>query len=158
MAETLGSLCDKLTIVKLKQWHSADDAERLRSLDLQEENLRGEIDEFVRLATTGVIPADRLTFAANKIYKREGNVPQAVTGTVGALFAELASVNCALWHEQEKVYEFEKVSPDDKNAVVRQLARLNLQRNECIDGIDRTFRDAIAMKEDPNASDPSKDL
>jgi len=24
MAETLGSLCDKLTIVKLKQWHTTD--------------------------------------------------------------------------------------------------------------------------------------
>ena len=26
MAETLGSLCDKLTIVKLKQWHTDDPA------------------------------------------------------------------------------------------------------------------------------------
>jgi hypothetical protein len=38
MAETLGSLCDKLTIVKLKQWHS-EDAARLQSLGLQEQQL-----------------------------------------------------------------------------------------------------------------------
>ena len=31
MAETLGSLCDKLTVVKLKQFH-ADDPQRLESL------------------------------------------------------------------------------------------------------------------------------
>jgi hypothetical protein len=148
MAETLGSLCDKLTIVKLKQWHSADNAERMRSLGEQETNLRGEIDEFVGLAIAGAIPRDRLTFAANKIYKKEGNVPDLVTGTMGALVAELATVNCELWHEQEKVYDFEKVGPEDKNKVVRQLARLNLKRNECIDSIDRTLRDTIAMNGD----------
>ncbi len=146
MAETLGSLCDKLTVIKLKQWHSSDDAARLESLGEQEKSLRGEIDEFVRLAAAGAIPAERLTFAANKIYKKDGNVPEPVMGTLGTLVAELASVNCALWHEQEKVYDFEKVGTDEKNAVVRQLARLNLQRNECIDGIDRAFRDAIAMQ------------
>lgn len=145
MADTLGSLCDKLTIVKLKQWHSADNAERLQSLDTQERNLRDEIDEYVSLAAAGVIPADRLTFAANKIYKREGNVPDAVRGTLGRLVAELATVNCELWHEQEKVYEFETVAPEDKNGVVKQLARLNLRRNECIDSIDRTFRDVIIL-------------
>ena len=144
MAETLGSLCDKLTIVKLKQWHLSDDAERMQSLAEQERNLQQEIDEFVALAVAGGIPQDRLMFAANKIYKREGNVPDPVTGTLGAVVAELATVNCDLWHEQEKVYDFEKVGPDDKNNVVRQLARLNLRRNECIDSIDRTFRDAVA--------------
>jgi hypothetical protein len=144
MAETLGSLCDKLTIVKLKQWHSSDDAGRMRSLDEQERSLRQEIDEFVGQAVTGDIPQHRLTFAANKIYKKEGNVPDPVMGTLGALVAELATVNCDLWHEQEKVYDFEKVGPEDKNKVVRQLARLNLRRNECIDSIDRTFRDAVA--------------
>jgi hypothetical protein len=35
MAETLGSLCDKLTIVKLKQYHT-EDSKRLESLGQQE--------------------------------------------------------------------------------------------------------------------------
>ena len=39
MAETLGSLCDKLTIVKLKQYHS-EDAARLQSLKQQEQQLQ----------------------------------------------------------------------------------------------------------------------
>ena len=38
MAETLGSLCDKLTIVKLKQWHT-DDTARTASLAAQERQL-----------------------------------------------------------------------------------------------------------------------
>jgi hypothetical protein len=143
MAETLGSLCDKLTIVKLKQWHSAGEGDRLASLAVQETRLREEIDEFVAAAARGLIPPERLTFAANKVYKKEGNVVQAVTGHIGEVFAQLAAVNCALWHEQEKVYEFERVPADGKDAVVKQLALLNLQRNECIDRIDRALRDTV---------------
>jgi hypothetical protein len=83
MAETLGSLCDKLTVVKLKQWHS-EDAERQKSLAEQEVQLRNEIDEFISQAVTGKIPAERLTFASNKVYKEEGNVVEDVQGSVGA--------------------------------------------------------------------------
>jgi hypothetical protein len=142
MAETLGSLCDKLTIVKLKQWHSEDGA-RLKSLAVHEEQLRGEIDAFVSEALAGTIPVERLVFASNKVYKRQGNEIGEVTGTLGQVFSQLAQVNCALWHEQEKVYDFEAVAPEQKNAVVKQLALLNLQRNECIDRLDRLFREAI---------------
>lgn len=145
MAETLGSLCDKLTIVKLKQWHS-DDAARLQSLEVQEGQLCAEIDEFVAGATSGAIPPAKLTFAANKVYKRDGNEFAAVTGAFGEVFSKLANVNCALWHEQEKVYEFERVPADGKNAVVKQLALLNLQRNECIDRIDRLFKESIESR------------
>ena len=49
-------------------------------------------------------------------------------------------MNCELWHEQEKVYDFAAVPGDQKDAVVKQLAILNLQRNECIDRIDRAFQ------------------
>jgi hypothetical protein len=48
-----------------------------------------------------------------------------------------------LWHEQEKVYEFELVSPENKDKVVKQLAILNLERNKCMDEIDNTFRNYI---------------
>jgi hypothetical protein len=142
MAETLGSLCDKLTIVKLKQWH-AEDRVRLQSLEGQEKQLCGEIDAFVTAAAAGAIPSERLTFAANKVYKSEGNDVLAVTGAIGAVFAQLAGVNCELWHEQEKVYEFERVPAELKDAVVKKLALLNLQRNQCIDRIDRALKEAI---------------
>lgn len=139
MPETLGSLCDKLTIVKLKQYHT-DDAARLESLAAQEKQLQEEIDTFVDDAVRGAIPPSRLRFAANKVYKKEGNVVAEVTGSMGAVFSQLAEVNCKLWHEQEKVYEFERVPPDEKNGVVKQLAVLNLERNRCIDEIDRQLQ------------------
>ena len=145
MAETLGSLCDKLTIVKLKQYHS-EDAARLQSLKQQEQQLQAEINTFVADAVAGNIPAERLVFSANKVFKKEGNETRDITGQIGEVFAELAKVNCDLWHEQEKVYEFENVAVEEKDAVVKRLAILNLERNKCIDAIDRQFQNAVAGK------------
>ena len=139
MAETLGSLCDKLTVVKLKQYHS-EDQERLISLSLQEHQLRQEIDEYVQAAINGSIPVERLTFTANKVYKEEGNVVPEVLGDTGKIIAQLADVNCRLWHTQELVYEFENVPIERKNDTIKTLALLNLERTKCIDQIDKQFR------------------
>jgi len=144
MAETLGSLCDKLTIVKLKQWHS-EDPERLSSLATQEQQLQSEINEFVNNAISGEIPIKKLVFSANKVFKQDGNYVPDVIGNIGEVFSQLAAVNCNLWHEQEKVYEFEKVPIAEKDLVVKQLALLNLERNKCIDRIDRQFQATISQ-------------
>lgn len=146
MAETLGSLCDKLTIVKLKQFHT-EDSERLQSLQAQQLQIEGEIDAFVNAAINGQIPVEKLTFKSNKVYKKEGNEVSAINGSFGTVFSKLAEVNCNLWHEQEKVYEFEKVAPEQKDKVIKQLAILNLERNNCIDAIDANFQQLIKEKQ-----------
>jgi hypothetical protein len=143
MAETLGSLCDKLATVKLKLWHS-DDPERLQSLSLQEKQLQQEIDEYMSAAMAGEIPLERLTFAQNKVYKKEGNVVPDFKGTLGESFAQLANTVCKLWHVQEKVYEFEAIPMDEKDAVIKELAIVNLERNQCMDQLDQQFRDLVA--------------
>lgn len=140
--ETFGSLCDKLTIVKLKQYHTQD-LKRLDSLATQEIQLCEEIDTYISDVISGKIPQDRLVFSSNKIYRSKGNEINAITGSVSEIFSELASVNCCLWHEQEKVYEFENVPADEKDQVVRQLALLNLRRTQCIDEIDKTLQKMI---------------
>ena len=86
MAETLGTLADKLTTVKLKLWHT-DDADRTRSLQAQQQQLEEEMNEFVRAAMTGEIPPERLTFVANKVYKKDGNEMREFGGTVAELFS-----------------------------------------------------------------------
>lgn len=139
MAETLGSLCDKLATVKLKLWHT-DDPDRLQSLTTQEQQLHQEINEFVAGAVSGDIPLERLTFAANKVYKKDGNVIPDFEGTLGEMFSQLAQTNCKLWHVQEKVYEFEAVPPEQKDAVIKELAIVNLERNQSIDKLDQEFR------------------
>jgi hypothetical protein len=143
MAETLGSLCDKLATVKLKMWHS-DDPERLQSLSSQERQLQQEIDQFMSAAMAGDIPLGRLTFAQNKVYKKEGNFVPEFRGTLGESFAELANTVCKLWHVQEKVYEFEAIPVEHKDGVIKELAIVNLERNQCIDQLDRQFRDLVA--------------
>jgi hypothetical protein len=140
MAETLGSLCDKLTIVKLKQFHSSDE-KKLQSLESQENQLVQEIDNFVSDAKAGIITVDKLSFAANKVYSERGNETRNIEGNMGQVFSELAKVNCELWHEQEKVYEFEKVPINEKDVVVKKLAILNLERNKCIDQINNILID-----------------
>ena len=146
MAETLGTLCDKLTVVKLKQYH-CDNEQKAQSLAGQELQLSCEIDTFLADAVSGATPVERLTFSANKVYKQVGNelssVPQ---DSIGRAFSELAKVNCDLWHEQEKVYDFEAVPSEKKNEVVKQLALLNLRRNQCIDAIDQILVGLIQRK------------
>lgn len=145
MAETLGSLCDKLSIVKLKQYHT-EEAASLVSLGKQELQLREEIDTFLADAISGAISPERLSFSANKVYKREGNTVARVVGTIGAVFAQLADVNCRLWHEQEKVYDFTHVPVEEKDRVVKQLAVLNLERTRCIDAIDENLRRLVTER------------
>jgi hypothetical protein len=91
MAETLGTLCDKLTIVKLKR--HTEDPDRRQLLEKQEQQLQVEMTEFVAAATEGGTPIERLTFAANKVYKKEGNTLSDIRGTVGEIFSLLAAVN-----------------------------------------------------------------
>lgn len=138
MAETLGSLCDKLTILVLKAWHSQDETQ-LKNIELQQRLLRQEIDDYLQAALNKTIPLECISLPANKVYKKEGNPIREFHGKIGDLMAQLAEVNCKLWHQQEKVYEFEKVLPEHKDSVIKQLAILNLERNQCIDAINAQF-------------------
>jgi hypothetical protein len=145
MAETLGTLCDKLTVVKLKQWH-CDEEPKIKSLSLQERQLIEEIDDFLSSSLRGEIPMDKIIFAANKIYKKEGNLIGEVEGALGSVMSQLAYINCNIWHEQEKVYEFDKVIDKDKDIVIKKLALLNLERNKCIEAIDKNLFDILKTK------------
>jgi len=146
MAETLGMLCDKLTIVKLKQYHTENNPERMLSLNNQSIQLQEEIDEYISDALKGKIPLERITFASNKVFKKEGNEINEIKGSIGELFSQLAEVNCKLWHEVEKGYDIENVPIDEKDNIVKMLAILNLERNKCIDEINNSFKNSLIKK------------
>jgi hypothetical protein len=81
MAETLGSLVDKLTIANIRLWHLEDvrrdrslaDADRLRAADAiaevnsQRNDLMDEIDNFLFLAAQGKV---KLKAPKLKIYRK----------------------------------------------------------------------------------------
>lgn len=98
--------------------------------------MQEEIDRFVADALNGNIPKNKITFAANKVFKKEGNETTEVQGNIGSIFYQLADVNCKLWHEVEKGYDVAKIPVDEKDQLINSLAVLNLQRNKCIDAID----------------------
>jgi hypothetical protein len=138
MAETLGMLCDKITIVKLKEYHT-EDQEKLEKLNTQSLQLQQEIDEYIEAALQDNIPIEKIKFESNKVYNAQNNPTRLFGGKIGYLVSSLATINCELWHEQEKVFDFEKVIDEEKNAVVKKLAILNLERNQCIDKINEEF-------------------
>ena len=143
MSETLGSLCDKLTVVILK-FHHAPDGDMLWKLTVQKDQLVAEINRFVKDATDGKIPCEQLQFAANKIYKKEGNEMMPLpTNDIGWTVGELARINCHLWHDQEKVYNIQDIPPDKKDDLMKSLAHLNLRRNQCIDKINLLFAESL---------------
>ena len=141
MAETLGTLCDKLTIVNLKKWH-CDSDQKMKSLDVQTIELKKEIDLYVKDAFAGELSSSIL-FKSNKVFKKEGNETREFSGSLAELFSSLLEVNLELWRTQDKVYDFKKVPVDEKDKVINKLAILNLERNNCMELIDRELQKAI---------------
>lgn len=145
MAETLGMLCDKLTVVKLKEYHTNDE-NKLASLKNQAILLIEEIDEYLKDAVKGFIPVQKLRFESNKVYNHQIIEARNFEGSIGEIAGQLAAINCELWHEQEKVFEFEKVPVPQKDHVIKRLAILNLERNKCIDSINYILYKIIKQK------------
>jgi hypothetical protein len=143
MAETFGSLCDKLIVVKLKAYHTKhDDKERLESLSTQEFQLRSELNEYVANAIVGNIPKESLTFQLHKVHTGV-TIPVLPVVSIAGSFSTLVDVNCDIWHLQEKLYNFEKVPADKKNFIVRQISVSNVQRSNCIDALNMQFKEML---------------
>ena len=127
--ETLGSLVDKLSIIKLKQYHTPfDNNERFTSLDEQEESLIEEIDEYVLKNDARVIPANKIC-----------DIKVHVSGTMGGLISDLAMTNTKIWHLQEDLYNFSNLPDDKKDYTVINIAKLNIKRTALIEEIDKEF-------------------
>jgi len=141
--ETLGSLCDKLIIVKLKMYHtSIENRAKQESLSCQDLQLREEINEYVNKAISGTLRIDRMVYEPNKVHDGTVNVAIPIVSIAGTI-SVLATVNCDIWHQQEKIYNFAKLPAEQKDEAIHQIAVLNLQRNDCIHQIDKLFKEMV---------------
>jgi len=141
--ETLGSLCDKLTIVVLKGYHT-NDAEKLVMLDNQKKDLIKEIDEYLAGVSSGEINLDKLESPSYKVYNKERNATsETIANDIGNLISDLACINCKLWHVQEKIYDFESIPASEKDTVIKQAAILNLERTHRIDAINLILKEKV---------------
>lgn len=133
--DTLGSLCDKLTIIKLKQWHHTG-SDGYSGLLIQESELIYEINSFVASAINGDVPKSMLKFSSYKIGGESECIPAE---DIGSVFAQLANVNCDIWHDVDKSMHIDDYPEEDVIKLVKRLAKLNLDRNRFKEEIDNIF-------------------
>lgn len=141
--ETLGSLCDKLCVIKLKQNHTdVRDRERQDNLAMQELNLLYEIADYFKDAVSGKIPKEKLSVKSNKIHTGT-DMPGIDFSNMGILVSMLAQINCEIWHLQEKLYNFSVIPAEEKDAVVEAITKENLKRGRCVEGIDMKLQELL---------------
>lgn len=139
--ETLGSLIDKLIVVKLKEFHNQDwNVEQ--SLSVQQQKLLYEITDYLADVSRGKIRWEDITFRSNKIHTGTA-MPDLDFQNMAILIAILSRANCEIWHLQEKLYNFAAIPAEDKDAVVEAIAIENLKRTKCIEGIDMKLQDLM---------------
>jgi len=156
MAETLGSLVDKLTIKDLREYHLTEmlnlkngkfsDQELKSKIDVvscQKTALISEIDAFIKAAMAGGIPLKdekvKLYNAADTI----GRIP--ATDSIGAAVSGLAQKNLELWHLEDEARR-KDVALEVIGTVKRKIDLVNQQRNDYIDKIDELLEKKIREK------------
>ena len=154
MAETLGSLVDKLTIKSLREFYirkllggkkagmfsRKELKSKLGILQSQKRNLNKEIEGFmIKAVKNKAIITDEKLKLYNKPELR-GKTGQLKDVSLG--IDRLAKKNIELWHLEDEARR-----KDVNNAYVgkikKKIDKTNQQRNDLIDAIDRLFKKYI---------------
>jgi len=153
MAETLGSLVDKLTIKDLREYHLREALrqrkgkfpvfqirQKLQLLNKQKCNLLSEIETFVIAAVKGRIT---LRDEKLKLYNPSeslGKIPKC--NKLGEAMSYLAQKNSELWHLEDEARRTDK-GLAYVGSIKRKIDFANQQRNDLIDKIDELFEKLI---------------
>lgn len=149
MAETLGSLVDKITIKEIRNYHlremlklkegkfSADAINsKIRLLNQQIKTMDKEIDCFIIAALNGKI---NLRDEKLKLYNAPedmNKIPQFAS--LGATISGLAQKNLELWHLEDEARR-KDVTLEYIGGIKKKIDLANQQRNDFIDKIDELF-------------------
>ena len=147
MAETLGSLVDKLSIKNLRIWHldealedegipvsKRQELQAKRDLaDSQRQELAKEIDGFLGAALRGEV---RVCDEKIKMYTNTNVSSSETIKALGNAVSELACRNIKLWHLEDEV---RRTDLPDATIVQtkRKIDATNQERNDLIDKVDQ---------------------
>lgn len=147
MAETLGSLVDKLSIKNLRLWHLDEVLEKSDPSDPKVAELQGkrklvvqqaqdlmqEIDTFLAAALEGKV---KIRDEKVKLYLNRNVEPTDVIRQLGPAISELALRNIRLWHLEDDARRSDL--PDAAIVKIkRQIDSTNQERNDLMDKVDQ---------------------
>ncbi len=153
MAETLGSLIDKLSIKNLRYWHLDEDAQakdvsdpqkeeltaKMKLVDRQRKELLEEIDGFLEAAFAGKV---RIRDEKVKLYKNLNVVPSEDLNHLGETVSKLAMSNIKLWHLEDEVRR-EDLPDADIVKIKRTIDTNNQERNNFMDKVDEILENFV---------------
>ena len=148
MAETLGSLVDKLSIKNLRIWHldealeqkNASDYAELKArrdlADKQRQNLVNEINHFLVSAFKGevCIRDEKIKLYANTNVSSSDSIKK-----LGEAVSELAFRNIKLWHCEDEVRRTDLADVEIVK-IKRRIDTTNQERNDLMDKVDEILQ------------------
>ena len=148
MAETLGSLVDKLSIKNLRVWHldealeqknTSDYAELKAKRDLadkQRQTLVNEINDFLVSAFKGevCIRDEKIKLYANTNVSSSDSIKK-----LGEAVSELAFRNIKLWHCEDEVRRTDLADVEIVK-IKRRIDTTNQERNDLMDKVDEILQ------------------
>ena len=133
MAETLGSLVDKLTIknIRLNNLRKKGSKKKIDIVQSQRKELIEEMNQFLARALKRKV---KLKDEKVKLYKQP-RVEEKILATLGALVDRLCQKNMQLWHLEDEARRSD-VNDAYIGRIKRKIDITNLSRNDLIDRID----------------------
>ena len=153
MAETLGSLIDKLSIKNLRYWHLDEDSQardasdpqkqelmaKMELVDRQRKELLEEIDVFLNSALAGEV---RIRDEKVKLYKNRNVTSAEGVNNLGEAVSKLAMSNIKLWHLEDEVRR-EDLPDTDIVKTKRKIDTNNQERNNFMDKVDEILENFV---------------
>jgi len=153
MAETLGSLIDKLSIKNLRYWHldealqakdSSDPQKKeliakVELVDRQRKELSEEIDIFLNAALAGEV---RIRDEKVKLYKNLNVSSSEDLNRLGETVSKLAMSNIKLWHLEDEVRR-EDLPDSEIVKIKRTIDTNNQERNNFMDKVDEILEGSV---------------
>ena len=156
MAETLGSLIDKLSIKNLRYWHLDELIQQENSSDLKTEELKAkliivesqrkdllnEIDTFLAAALAGEV---KVCDEKVKLYRNTNVSSFNNMNKLGEAVSELAVSNNRIWHLEDEVRR-EDLPDSEIVTLKRRIDQANQERCDLVDKVDEILKKATSQK------------